>query len=293
MKVGWIGTGVMGKPMAGHLLAAGHEVVVYSRTRERASELLEAGAAWADSPAEVARTTELTCTMVGYPRDVEDVILGDHGVLSTARPGSFLVDFTTSSPDLARRIAEEASRRDVGVLDAPVSGGDIGARNATLSIMVGGERAVFDRLLPVLEALGQTVVYQGLPGRGQHTKMVNQIVVATNMIGVCEGLLYARRAGLDPETVLESVGGGAATSWSLQNLLPRILKGDLEPGFFVEHFVKDMGVALDECRRMDLDLPGLQLAHKLYQALMDMGHGRKGTQALILALEQLNAEGAG
>jgi 3-hydroxyisobutyrate dehydrogenase len=225
--------------------------------------------------------------MVGYPADVEDVVLGAEGVLAGAVPGSFLIDFTTSSPSLARRIFQEAQRRQVGALDAPVSGGDVGARNAALSIMVGGERSVFEALRPLLEQVGRTVVYQGPAGMGQHTKMVNQIVIGSTMIGVCEGLLYARRCGLDPETVLANVGSGAAASWTLSNLLPRILRRDYAPGFMVEHFVKDMGIALEECRRMNLELPGLKLACRLYKELVRMKHGRSGTQALMLALEKL------
>jgi len=288
MNIGWVGTGVMGHPMAGHLLRAGHRLSLFTRTRERAESLLRDGATWAASPAAVAGEADVTCTLVGFPEDVEAVILGPKGVLEGARPGSTIIDFTTSSPALAERIAEEARTKEVSALDAPVSGGDVGARQATLSIMVGGARETFENCLPLLERLGKTVVYQGKAGMGQHTKMVNQILIATNMVGVCEGLIYARQAGLNPETVLESIGGGAAASWSLSNLLPRVLRADFEPGFMVEHFVKDMGIALGECERMRLRLPGLELAHKLYQELVTMGHARKGTQALILAVEKMN-----
>lgn len=290
MRIFWIGTGVMGGPMAGHLLAAGHSVSVYSRTREKAAELEAAGAIWAEEPARAAGDADVVCTMLGHPSDVDQVVLGQ-GILPAMRPGSLLIDFTTSSPGLAKRIAEAAS--DVGVLalDAPVSGGDVGAQNASLSIMVGGEAAAFDQGKPLLDLLGKTVVRQGTAGSGQHTKMVNQILIASNMVGVCEALLYARRAGLDPVTVLQSVGGGAAASWSLANLAPRILDDNLEPGFYVEHFIKDMGIALAECERMGLTLPGLQLAHSLYEQLRDRGMARKGTQALICALEHLNADG--
>ena len=287
MKVAWIGLGVMGGPMARHLLDAGHEVRVYTRTRTKALDLENGGAAWASSPAEAARGADVVGTMVGFPSDVEEVILGPDGVLAGMKPGATLIDFTTSSPALARRIAETAAARGVGALDAPVSGGDVGARNAALSIMVGGARDVFDCALPVLETLGKTVVYQGPAGSGQHTKMVNQVLIAGTMIGVCEALLYARRAGLDPETVLQSVSGGAAASWSLSNLAPRILRDDLAPGFYVEHFIKDMGIALEESRRLDLKLPGLELAHQLYNRLAALGGARQGTQALIRALEDL------
>ena len=292
MQVAWIGTGVMGAPMARHLLEAGHKVRVYTRSREKARELEVAGATWADTPGDAARGAEVACTMVGFPRDVEEVVLGDGGVLEALGEGALLIDFTTSSPALAARIAAAAAERGVGALDAPVSGGDVGARNATLSIMVGGGEADFARARPLLKKLGRTVVHQGPPGSGQHTKMVNQVLVATNMIGVCEALLYAQRAGLDPAVVLESVSGGAAASWALSNLAPRILKGDLEPGFYVEHFIKDMGIALEESRRMGLQLPGLELAYGLYNRLAAMGGARQGTQALIRALEAPSGDDA-
>jgi 3-hydroxyisobutyrate dehydrogenase len=288
VKVGWIGTGVMGASMCGHLLAAGHEVTVYNRTREKAQGLLERGASWADSPAEAAARADAVFTIVGYPADVREVILGEDGVLAGATPGAVIVDMTTSEPSLAVEIAAAAAERGVDALDAPVSGGDVGARNATLSIMVGGDAAALERVRPLLETMGKTIVHQGGPGAGQHTKMVNQTLIATGMIGVCEALLYAYRAGLDLETVLASVAGGAAGSWSLSNYGPRMLAGDFDPGFMVEHFVKDMGIALAEARRMNLSLPGLALAEQLYVALMAQGHGRKGTHSLILALAQLS-----
>jgi 3-hydroxyisobutyrate dehydrogenase len=288
MNIGWVGTGVMGASMAGHLLRAGSQVTVYSRTKAKAAALLGQGAVWADTPRAVAEASEVCFTMVGYPRDVEEIYLGPEGILSGATSGTVAVDCTTSSPSLARRLAQTGAERGIGVLDAPVSGGDVGARNATLSFMVGGDEAVFGRVKPLLAHMGKTIVLQGAAGSGQHTKMVNQILIAGTMIGMTEGLLYARSAGLDPETVLQSVGGGAAASWSLQNLLPRILKGDLEPGFFVEHFIKDMGIALAEAESMNLALPGLALAKQLYQALLGCGGARKGTHALIVALESLS-----
>jgi len=288
MKVGWIGTGVMGLSMCGHLVAAGYPTTVFTRTPERAQPLLDGGAIWAGSPAEVAAVSHVVFTIVGYPADVREVILGEQGVLSAAGHGTAIVDLTTSEPSLAVEIHAAAAAKGVGAIDAPVSGGDIGARNATLSIMVGGDAEIVERVRPLLEVMGKTIVHQGGPGAGQHTKMVNQILIATGMIGVCEALLYAYRAGLDPVTVLESVGGGAAGSWSLSNYGPRMLAGNFDPGFMVEHFVKDMGIALAEARRMNLSLPGLALAEQLYVALIAQGHGRMGTHSLILALASLS-----
>jgi 3-hydroxyisobutyrate dehydrogenase len=287
-KLGWIGTGVMGSSMCGHLLDAGYPLTVHSRTKERAEPLLARGAVWGASPAEVAAEADVVFTMVGFPADVREVVLGPNGALSRARPGTVLVDMTTSEPSLAREIENAARAKGVESVDAPVSGGDIGARNAALSIMVGGDPTTVERLRPLFELLGKTIVHQGPSGAGQHTKMVNQILIATGMIGVCEALLYASRAGLDLEYALESVSGGAAGSWSLSNYAPRMLQGDFDPGFFVEHFIKDMEIALAEARRLNLALPGLALAHELYLALRAQGGGRKGTQALILALARLS-----
>jgi 3-hydroxyisobutyrate dehydrogenase len=288
MRVGWIGTGVMGTSMCGHVLAAGYEVTVHNRTRARADSLVERGATWADTPADVAAASEITFSIVGYPADVREVLLGPDGVVGAAAAGSVVVDMTTSEPSLAEEIHTAAAARGVGALDAPVSGGDVGARNAALSIMVGGDQETFARVRPLFEVMGKTIVRQGGPGSGQHKKMVNQILIATGMIGVCEALLYGYRAGLDLETVMQSVSGGAAGSWSLANYGPRMLSGDFQPGFFVEHFVKDMGIALAEARRMHLALPGLALAEQLYVALVAQGGGRKGTQALLLALASLS-----
>jgi 3-hydroxyisobutyrate dehydrogenase len=279
----------MGLSMCGHVLDAGYAVTVHTRTRERAEPLVARGAVWADAPAAVAAASDVVCSIVGYPADVREVILGEDGALHGAGPGTVLVDLTTSEPSLAVEIAEAAAAKGVAAVDAPVSGGDVGARNATLSIMVGGDEEAVDRARPIFEAIGKTIVRQGGPGAGQHTKMVNQILIASGMIGVCEALLYAYRAGLDLDTVLRSVEPGAAGSWSLTNYAPRMLKGDFEPGFVVEHFVKDMGIALAEARRMNLSLPGLALAEQLYVALMAQGKGRKGTQSLILALACLSA----
>lgn len=281
--IGWIGTGVMGRSMALHLRQAGHPLVVFSRTKERARDLLEAGAEWASSPREVAEICDVACSMVSLPSDVESIYLGADGMLSAARAPRLLIDFTTSSPALARRIAEACASRGAEALDAPVSGGDVGARNASLSIMCGGTEQAFAAARPVLERLGKTVVLQGGPGAGQHTKMVNQLLIAGTMLGLAEALAYARRSGLDPAKVLESVGGGAAASWSLTNLAPRVLRGDFAPGFFIEHFLKDLRIALDEARSMGLELPTAAAAERTYAALAEAGHGRSGTQAIVHA----------
>lgn len=283
-RVGWIGLGVMGAPMCGHLLDAGCAVTLTTRTRARAEPLLARGAAWADTPRELAAASDVICSMVGFPSDVREVWLGSEGALAGARSGSLAIDFTTSEPALAREIAAAAAGRGVLALDAPVSGGDVGAREARLAIMLGGDPAAVEAARPLLERLGRSIVHQGGPGAGQHAKAVNQILIASNMVGVCEALLYAARAGLDLERVLAAVSSGAAGSWSLSNLAPRILKGDLAPGFYVEHFVKDLGIALAECERMGLALPGLSLARELYRELGDAGHSRSGTQALVLAV---------
>lgn len=288
-RVGWIGTGVMGAPMVGHLLEAGYQATIYTRTKVRAEELLERGAAWATTPSEVAAASDVTFAIVGFPDDVRAVMLGDDGALAGGAEGSILVDMTTSEPSLAVEIHRAAAEKGVGSIDAPVSGGDVGARNGTLSIMVGGDEDDVRRVWPMFEVMGSTIVHQGGPGAGQHTKMVNQILIATGMIGVCEALLYAQEAGLDLSTVLESVSGGAAGSWSLTNYGPRILRGDFDPGFFVDHFVKDMGIALDESAAMRLSVPGLALAHQLYVALQAQGGGRHGTQGLVNALARLSA----
>jgi 3-hydroxyisobutyrate dehydrogenase len=288
-RIGWIGTGVMGTSMCGHLIDAGYRMTVYSRTRERAQPLLDKGAAWADTPGLVTKDADVVFTMVGYPADVREVILGRMGVMLAARAGQVIVDMSTSEPSLAQEISELAFKNGAAALDAPVSGGDVGARNATLSIMVGGDVGTVEAVRPLFEIMGKTIIHQGPAGAGQHTKMVNQTLIATGMIGVCEALLYAHRAGLNMETVLEAVSGGAAGSWSLSNYAPRMLKGDYAPGFMVEHFIKDMEITLNEARRMNLALPGLALAHELYLALRAQGGGRDGTQSLIRALARISA----
>jgi 3-hydroxyisobutyrate dehydrogenase len=287
-RVGWIGTGVMGRWMCQHVMTKGYQATVFNRSRDKAQPLLDAGAAWGETPKAAADRSDVIFAIVGFPPDVRQVFLGPQGALAGCKPGSVLVDMTTSDPSLAVEIYQAAKAKSVGSVDAPVSGGDVGAKNADLSIMVGGDDDAVEAIRPLLECMGKTIVHQGPAGAGQHTKTVNQILIATNMIGVCEALLYGYKAGLDLKTVLQSVGGGAAASWSLNNLGPRIIDRNFEPGFFVEHFIKDMGIALDEAKRMNLSLPGLALAHQLYVAVRAQGYGRKGTHALMLALEELS-----
>jgi 3-hydroxyisobutyrate dehydrogenase len=287
-KIGWIGTGVMGSSMCGHLIDAGYSATVYNRSKQKTAPLVAKGATEASTPKQVAENSDVIFTIVGYPKDVREVILGDDGVLAGAKAGSIVVDMTTSEPKLAEEIFAAAKAKGVHSVDAPVSGGDIGAKEARLSIMIGGEEEAVSAVRPLFEIMGKTIVHQGGPGAGQHTKMVNQILISTGMIGVCEALLYGHKAGLDLETVLQSVGSGAAGSWSLNNLGPRIIKGNFDPGFFVEHFIKDMGIALAESRRMGLSVPGLALAEQLYQAVAAQGYARNGTHALMLALAKLS-----
>jgi 3-hydroxyisobutyrate dehydrogenase len=287
-RIGWIGTGVMGSSMCGHLMAKGFAATVYNRTREKAQGLLDQGAAWADTPRQVAQQSDVIFTIVGYPRDVRAVTLGPEGALAGCRAGNIVVDMTTSEPKLAEEIYQAAAAQGVHAIDAPVSGGDIGAREARLSIMIGGDQAVVDALQPCWQAMGKTIVYQGGPGAGQHTKMVNQTLIATGIIGVCEALLYAYKAGLNLDTVLQSVAVGAAGSWSLTNYGPRMIAGNFDPGFYVEHFIKDMGIALEEANRMGLSLPGLALAKQLYVSLASNGGKRLGVHALQLTLAQLS-----
>jgi len=290
-RIGWVGTGVMGLSMCRHVLAKGHPVTVYSRTKSKAQPLLDKGARWADSPQAVAAATDLVVTIVGFPPDVRQVYFGERGLFTDAKAGSLFVDMTTTQPSLAREIAEAGRRVPVATIDAPVSGGDVGAKNATLSIMLGGERTAVDAVMPLFETLGKQIVYQGAAGSGQHAKMCNQIVIAGTMIGVCESLLYGYKAGLDLETMLGAIRGGAAACWTLDNLAPRILKRNFDPGFFVEHFIKDMGIALDEAKAMGIALPGLALVHQLYLAVQAQGYGQRGTHALMMALEQLSSAG--
>ncbi len=287
-KVGWIGTGVMGKPMCGHILRAGYRVIVHNRTKAKAEELIARGAKWAGSPREVAEEADVIFTMVGYPEDVREVYLGPNGILAGAKEGSIMIDMSTSQPSLAAEIYSKARAIGAHALDAPVSGGDIGAKEATLSIMIGGDRDIAERVKPLFQLMGKSIRYMGPAGSGQSTKLCNQILIASTMIGVVECLLYAHKSGLDLMDVIAAVGSGAAGCWSINNLGPRIVRRDFDPGFMVEHFVKDMGIALEEARRMNLALPGLAMAHQFYVALKAKGKGRLGTQALALVLEELN-----
>ncbi|EIW7257918.1 NAD(P)-dependent oxidoreductase [Listeria monocytogenes] len=280
-KIGFVGTGVMGSSMAGHLLEAGYEVLVYTRTKTKAEDLLDKGALWVETPGELANKVDILISMVGYPKDVEELYLGENGFLENLAVGTVAIDMTTSSPALAKKMAEFGREKGIGVLDAPVSGGDIGAKNGTLSIMVGGSEDVFLKVKPIFDILGSSVILQGDAGAGQHTKMVNQIAIASNMIGVTEAIIYAEAAGLNPSRVLDSISGGAAGSWSLANLIPRVLMDDFSPGFFIKHFIKDMGIAISEAKQMGLELPGLTLAEKMYQTLAEQGLSEEGTQALI------------
>ncbi|MCL2744590.1 MAG: NAD(P)-dependent oxidoreductase [Planctomycetaceae bacterium] len=284
-QIGWIGTGIMGLSMAMKIREAGYRLTVFNRTKQKAEALLANGAAWADSPREVAEKAEIVFLMVGYPGDVRETILGNNGLLS-ASPlcCRIIADMTTSSPSLAVDIEKECKKYNVVSLDAPVSGGDIGARNGTLSIMVGGDKSAFDELLPLWNLMGKTLVYHGQAGGGQHTKMVNQTLIAGTMLGLCEALVYAAKSGLDLEKVLQSVSTGAAGSWALSNLAPRVLKGDFAPGFIIEHIVKDLGIVLEESRRMGLDLQATALAERMYQLASEKGFSRNGTQALYRVL---------
>ncbi len=287
-NIGWIGAGVMGKSMCSHLIKAGFRLNVHTRTKDSAAALLESGAAWCDTPREVGERSEVVFAIVGYPQDVEQVFLGTAGVLSQSPQCSVIVDMTTSEPKLAKEIYARARKKGISSLDAPVSGGDVGAREGKLAIMVGGDRDVYERILPLFEIMGENIAYMGGPGAGQHTKMSNQILIASTMIGVVESLLYANKAGLDINGVIDVIGKGAASSWSINNLGRRITKGDFDPGFFIKHFVKDMGIALEEAKRMRLALPGLAMAHQFYLAAMSLGYENLGTQGLYKVFQTMN-----
>ena len=288
-RIGWVGTGVMGLSMCGHLQAKGYPTTIYSRTKSRAQSLLDKGAAWADTPGAVASASDVIFTIVGLPSDVREVYFGEKGILAGAKKGAIVVDMTTTEPSLSREIYEAAKSKGVSAVDAPVSGGDVGAKNATLSIMVGGDQNAVDKVMPMFQAMGKNIVHQGGAGNGQHTKMCNQIVLAGTIIGVCESLLYGYKAGLDLDTMLGSISKGAAQCWILDNLAPKMVKRNFDPGFFVEHFEKDLGIVLDEAKRMGLSMPGLALVRQFYVALKAQGHGRLGYHSLLLALEQLSA----
>ncbi|MGY3729607.1 NAD(P)-dependent oxidoreductase [Lactococcus termiticola] len=280
-KIGFIGTGVMGATIAGHLMEAGNELFVYNRTKAKTDELVEAGAVYAATPQEVAEQAELIFSMVGYPKDVEEIYFGENGVFEAELKGKVLVDMTTSEPGLAIRIAEKAKAVGAESLDAPVSGGDIGAKNATLTIMVGGDESAYEKVLPFFELVGKTIMLQGPAGAGQHTKMANQIGIAGTMTAMVELMVYADKAGLDMDKVLTTLGGGGASTWSLSNYAPRILAEDFTPGFFVKHFIKDLGIALSEAEKMGLELPATAGAKALYDQLANKGFENDGTQALI------------
>jgi len=286
-RVGWIGTGVMGAPMCGHLLSAGYPVSVSSRTRSKADALIEQGAVWCETPAQVAAQADIVFTTVGSPDEVREVYFAEQGVFAGLQPGAIVVDMGTTPPSLTREISDRAISLSAHAVDAPVSGGDVGARNASLTVMAGGEEAIVDKVRPLFECMAKTVAWMGEAGNGQHTKMANQLAVAGTMIGVCEALVYAARAGVELEKLVAVISKGAAGCWTLDNLAPRIISGDDAPGFMVDHFVKDLGIALSECEQMGLSLPGLELASSLYKQLQDIGHGQSGTQALIHAIKKI------
>lgn len=289
-RIGWIGTGVMGASMAGHLLAAGYQLTVYNRTKSRADGLVAAGATWADSPKAVAQASDIVFTMVGYPSDVEQTILGTNGVLEGLGKGCIVCDMTTSSPDLAKKVAEAVAAKGSQALDAPVTGGDVGAREARLSIFVGGDKTAWETIEPLLLKMGQRLMHCGGPGTGQQAKLANQVAVGGIMFSVCESLLFAQEAGLDVPAWLELVSVGAAGSAAMNTLGRRLLKEDYDPGFFVEHFVKDLGLCLEECRRMQLVLPGLELADEFYRMIQAQGKGRMGTQCLMQCLAEMSGK---
>lgn len=290
--IGWIGLGVMGESMAGHLLDAGNQLRIHTRTKEKANRLIAHGAQWCDSPAETTQSSQFVFSIVGFPADVADVFLGDQGIIAAADKETVLVDMTTSDPALAERIHGHAKARGVNVLDAPVSGGDLGARNASLAIMAGGDRRAFDATLPLFEVMGDNIAYFGPAGSGQRVKMSNQILIASTMIGVVESLLYASRANLDINAVIKLIGSGAAGCWSINNLGPRIAQDDFAPGFFIKHFVKDMGIALQDAANLGIELPGLKLAKEFYDRAKAEGLENEGTQALYKIIDSMNVPSA-
>jgi 3-hydroxyisobutyrate dehydrogenase len=285
-NIGWIGTGVMGQSMCGHILKADYPVLVFNRTKTKAAGLLEKGAIWCDTPAAVTEKADIIFTIVGYPQDVDNVYLCSNGIIESAKPGTILVDMTTSEPSLAKKIHELAAKKSVDTLDAPVSGGDIGAKEGKLAIMVGGKAETFEKILPFFQLMGENIALMGPAGCGQHTKMSNQILIASTMIGTVESLLYGYKAGMDRDSIIDIIGKGAAASWSINNLGRRMVKGDFDPGFFIKHFVKDMGIALREAEKMQLSLPGLALAHQFYVSAMALGFENLGTQALYKVFER-------
>ena len=287
-KIGWIGTGVMGKSMCSHLLDAGYSISVYNRTKSKADELVENGAIWCPNPKEVAKKSDIIFTIVGFPKDVREVYLGENGILKGAQKGAIIIDMTTSEPSLAQEIYEQAKIKGITSVDAPVSGGDVGAKQGTLAIMAGGDKEAYDKILPFFQLMGKNIAYMGKAGAGQHTKMSNQILIASTMIGVVESLLYAYKAGNDLEEVINVIGKGAAGCWSINNLGPRIVKNNFDPGFFIKHFIKDMGIALKEAKAMKLALPGLALAYQFYISATALDYENLGTQGLYKVLAKMN-----
>jgi 3-hydroxyisobutyrate dehydrogenase len=287
-KIGWIGTGVMGKSMCSHILNAGHRVYVFNRTKGKANDLVNMGAIWCSNPKDVAENSDLVFTIVGFPNDVEEVYLGEDGILKSIKSGSIVVDMTTSEPSLAQKIYSEAKKIGVSSLDAPVSGGDVGAKSGKLAIMIGGDKETYEKVLPFFKLMGKNISYMGKEGAGQHTKMSNQILIASTMIGTVESLLYAFKAGNDLDEVIQVIGKGAAGCWSINNLGPRIAKNNFEPGFFIKHFVKDMGIALKEAKLLKLSLPGLALAYQFYMYAMALGLENMGSQGLYKILGKMN-----
>lgn len=283
--IGFVGTGVMGKSMAGHLIDKGYEVNVYNRTKSKADDLVEKGATWCDTIATLSEKSDVIISIVGYPKDVESIYLSQDGILNHAKANSIVIDMTTSSPALAHDIYEKAKERNIKSLDAPVSGGDVGAKNAALTIMVGGDQEAYNQVEDIFNLLGKNVVYQGKSGNGQHTKLSNQIAIAAGMLGVAEAIIYAEEAGLDIDKVFNSIEHGAAGSWSLSNLGPRMVKEDYAPGFYVKHFIKDMKLAIEESEKMGLYMPGLLKAKEVYDALSEAGYDDNGTQAVIQLLK--------
>jgi 3-hydroxyisobutyrate dehydrogenase len=287
-RIGWVGTGIMGAPMCGHLLDAGYQAIIYTRTKAKAEKLLDRGAVWADSPKEVAEQADVIFSIVGFPADVRQVYLEENSILDGAKAGAIVVDMTTTEPSLSKEIHSAAAKKDVSAIDAPVSGGDIGAINAALSIMVGGDKEAVDAVMPLFEIMGKSIGYQGAAGAGQHTKMCNQITLSGTLTGVSQALIYGHQAGLDLETLIGSISKGAAGCWVLDHLAPKMAVHDFDPGFYVEHFLKDLGIALKEAERMNLQLPGLEQAIGLYNKVVELGHGRSSYHALLVAVEDLS-----
>lgn len=287
-KIGWIGTGIMGKSMCLNIIKGNYEVSVYNRTKEKARDLIDKGAKWCNSPEEVSMNSDIIFTIVGMPKDVSEVVLGENGILSNAKKGSIIIDMTTSEPSLAEKIYVESKKKGVFSLDAPVSGGDAGAKEGKLAIMVGGDKEIFDKVMPLFRLMGENISYMGKAGSGQHTKMSNQILVASTLIGIVESLIYGFKAGLDISKVIDIVGKGAASSRVATNLGAKIVKKDFNPGFAIKYFIKDMGIALQEAKKMNLKLPGLSLVHQLYTASMEMGLENLGTQGLYKVFEKMN-----